>query len=162
MDGKNQLDFQVQNFFRNIVKKKKIIEKIKYARSLPDHQLVRSCSHQQPYNFFLIFVNFQTLPDNSEKTKISRFKAEKLALTQENFLVDYLRRKDFQSRSKKNPYILNYWEFGVTNYVSIVPFCDHKSLQIASFSFYFSFAIDKAKVIAKATCQFMAEISQPA
>ena len=47
---------------------KNIIKKIKYSRSLPEPENSR-CGHQQPYNFFLVFDNFRTLPGNSRKPK---------------------------------------------------------------------------------------------
>ena len=47
---------------------KKTIKKIKYSRSSPDPEN-SWCGHQQPYNFFSIFADFQKLPDNSGKLK---------------------------------------------------------------------------------------------
>ena len=47
---------------------KKFIKKIKYSRSSSDPENSQ-CGHQQPYNLFSVFVNIQTLPDNSGKPK---------------------------------------------------------------------------------------------
>ena len=57
----------MQNFMLNLFQK--IYPKnIKYSRSLLDPENYQ-CDHLQPYNFFLVFVDFWTLPDNSEKLK---------------------------------------------------------------------------------------------
>ena len=48
--------------------KKKSLKKINYSRSLSDPEN-SWCGHQQPYNFFSVFTDFQTLPDNSGKPK---------------------------------------------------------------------------------------------
>ena len=45
------------------------LKKIKYSRSSPDPENFRYC-YQQPYNFFLVFVDFRTLADNSGKQKL--------------------------------------------------------------------------------------------
>ena len=41
---------------------------MKYSRSLLDPENYQ-CGHQQPYNFFPIFANFQIVPGNSGKPK---------------------------------------------------------------------------------------------
>ena len=49
-DGKNSLDFQIQNFILNLLGKKSL-KKPKYYRSSPGPE--NSCSgSKQPYNFF--------------------------------------------------------------------------------------------------------------
>ena len=66
-DGKNSLDFQIQNFMLNLLEKKSL-KKPKYYRSSPGPE--NSCSgNKQPYNFFSAFISFRTLPDNSGKPK---------------------------------------------------------------------------------------------
>ena len=52
-----------------VLLKKKFIKKIKYSRSSTDNENSR-CGHQQPYNFFSVFTDFQTVPDNSGKPKL--------------------------------------------------------------------------------------------
>ena len=48
---------------------KNSLKEIKYSRSSPD--LGNSwCIHEHSYNFFLVFVNFRTLSDNSGKSKL--------------------------------------------------------------------------------------------
>ena len=53
-DGENQLEFQMRNFMPNYLTKR--IIKIDYSRSSLDLGNSR-CGHQQPYNFFLVFVD---------------------------------------------------------------------------------------------------------
>ena len=55
---------------------KKSLKEIKYSRSSPDPENYW-CGHQQSYNFFLVFVNFRTLPDNSRKPKSVHSKQKK-------------------------------------------------------------------------------------
>ena len=47
---------------------KKSLKEIKYLRSSSDSENYW-CGHQHSYNFFLVFVDFRTLPDNSGKPK---------------------------------------------------------------------------------------------
>ena len=47
---------------------KNSLKEIKYSRSSPDPEKYW-CSHQQSYNFFLVFVDFRTPPNNSRKPK---------------------------------------------------------------------------------------------
>ena len=47
----------------------KFIKKVKYSRSSPDPEN-SWCGHQQAYDFFSVFAYFQTLPDNSGKSKL--------------------------------------------------------------------------------------------
>ena len=61
--GRNQLDFQTQNFMLNLLKKS--VKKLHSSRSSSDPEN-SWCSHQRPFNFFLVFANFWTLPDFSE------------------------------------------------------------------------------------------------
>ena len=68
-DWKNQLDFQMQNFVLNILKKNSI-KKIKYSRSSPDPENSRS-GYQQPYNFFRFLLNsrhFQITQENPNQS----------------------------------------------------------------------------------------------
>ena len=88
----NQLDFQIQNFMLNLLKKKNK-KSIKYLEA-------------------------------------------RLAVNRKIFF-DYLKRKDFQSRSKKNPYVVNYWWDGVSKYSTISVIT-----KIIYFLIYFSFVID--------------------
>ena len=75
---------------------KKIIKKIEYSRNLSDPENYW-CGHQQPYNFFPIFGHFQITQENQNQLIWS----EKIAVTGEKCFLDYLKRKDFYSRSKK-------------------------------------------------------------
>ena len=75
---------------------KKIIKKIEYSRNLSDPENYW-CGHQQPYNFFPIFGHFQITQENQNQLIWS----EKIAVTGEKIFLDYLKRKDFYSRSKK-------------------------------------------------------------
>ena len=43
-----------------------------------------------------------------KKKKSIKYLEARLAVNRKIFF-DYLKRKDFQSRSKKNPYVVNYW-----------------------------------------------------
>ena len=61
-DEKSKLDFQTQNFMLIPLKE---IQK-KYSRSSPDPENSRS-GHRQPYIFFSVFADFETLPNNSGK-----------------------------------------------------------------------------------------------
>ena len=58
----------MHNFMLNLLRKKKLLKNMKYSRSLLDPENYQ-CGHQQPYNFFPIFANFQIVPDNSGKPK---------------------------------------------------------------------------------------------
>ena len=53
-DGENRLDFQMRNFMPNYLTKG--IIKTDYSTSSLDLGNSR-CGHQQPYNFFLVFVD---------------------------------------------------------------------------------------------------------
>ena len=76
----------------NLLRKQKLINKIKYSRSLQDADIfgVTISSH-------VIYFRFLR---QLRKTKIDRFEAEELAVTGEK-IFDYLKSKDFYSRSKK-------------------------------------------------------------
>ena len=63
-DGKNQLNFQMQNFTLNLLKKE-IIE-IKYSRSSLGPENFRY-NHHQPCNFFSLFVDFRTTQENQNR-----------------------------------------------------------------------------------------------
>ena len=134
----------MQNFFHNILKKKSLkksnILEARQTISLSNHVVISS------HIIFFFFANFQTLPDNSEKPNQS-IQSRKISFNWENFFVWLSQKERFLEPMEKNPYIFNYCGVGVSNYVSIAPFCDHEGLYFASSLFYFSFAIDNAKAI---------------
>ena len=68
MERIKELDLQMQNFILNVLKKKKIIKRNQVLKNSPDPENYWR-GHQQSYNFFLVFVDFRTLPDNSGKPK---------------------------------------------------------------------------------------------
>ena len=82
---------------------KKSFKKIKYSRSSPDTENYW-CGNQQSYNFFLVFVDFRTLPDNSVDSK-------------QIFFSRLSQKKKFLEPMEKNPYIVNCWWNCVSNYV---------------------------------------------
>ena len=95
--------------------KKKSLKEIKYSRSLPDPENYR-CGHKQPYNFFSVFSDFQTLPDNSGKPKSVDSK-RKNQLQLGKFFLRLSQKKRFLEPIAKNPCIVNYWWTGINNYV---------------------------------------------
>ena len=82
----------MQNFMLNLLKK--IHWKKQIFQKLPDPKNSR-CEHEQPYNFFLVVANFQTLLGNSKKNKITQFKAEKLAVTGEKIFIQLYQKEIF-------------------------------------------------------------------
>ena len=67
-DGKKSITFLDAEFYAESFEKK-LLKKIKYSRTSPDTETSR-CGHQQPYDFFSVFADFRTLPDNSGKQKL--------------------------------------------------------------------------------------------
>ena len=92
----DQLDFQINKISWIFWKKKKIIEKIEYSRSLSDPENYW-CGHQQPYNFFPISEHLQITQENQNQL----IQSEKIAVTGGKKFLDYLKRKDFYNQLKK-------------------------------------------------------------
>ena len=74
----------------------------KYSRSSPDPENLW-CDHQQPCNFFSVFVDSGNFQTTFRKTKIGRFKAEELTITEEkSFWLS--QRERFLATIEKNLY----------------------------------------------------------
>ena len=68
-NGKNQrIGFTDAELYTECFEKKKIIKRNQVLKNSPDPENYWR-GHQQSYNFFLVFVDFRTLPDNSGKPK---------------------------------------------------------------------------------------------
>ena len=119
-----------------------MLEDIKYSKSFLDPEN-HQCCHQQQYNFFSIFVDFRTLPDNSGIPKSFDSK-QKISCDRVNFFFDYLERKGFWSRSKKILFFVIITGEPVSATISIALF--QWSQRFIYFFFIFSFVIDNAKL----------------
>ena len=88
---------------------KKFINKMKYSRSSPDPDFLdlTISSHQQQYDFFLVFADFWTLAELRE-IKIGRLEAEELAVWGEGFQLSQKER--FLKPIKKVLILLFSWE----------------------------------------------------
>ena len=74
----------------------------KYSRSSPDPENLW-CDHQQPCNFFSVFVDSGNFQTTFRKTKIGRFEAEELTITEEkSFWLS--QRERFLATIEKNLY----------------------------------------------------------
>ena len=123
----------MHNFMLNLLQQKSLRSNILEARQTMEIFVVTISSHIISFCFLPIFAQLR-------KTKIGRFKAEELAVTGKK-IFDYLKRKDFWSRSKKIPILLI-----TAEPVSCLQryFGDHEDLYI-SFLFHFSLVTDNAK-----------------
>ena len=74
----------------------------KYSRGWPDPEN-SWCDHQQPYNFFPVFVDSGNFQTTFRKTKIGRFEGEELAVTEEKKFLIISKGKIFRD-NQKSPY----------------------------------------------------------
>ena len=84
------------------------MKEIKYSKSSPDPENYW-CSHQQSYHFFLTFVDFWLLSNNSGKPKLVDLKQKKLAVTGDFFFFRLSQKKIFLEPMEKILYVVNYW-----------------------------------------------------
>ena len=116
-----------------ILLKKDLLENIKSSKSFLDPENYQCC-HQEPYNFFSIFVGFWTLPDNSGIPKSVDSKL-KISCNRVIFF-HYTTGKVFGADRKKSFFRYHYWWVGISNYIystiSVIT-------EICIFLFYFQF-----------------------
>ena len=132
--GENQLDFQIQNLMLNLLKKRSL-KKLNIQDAFWPLKIIVVAIRNHIISF--------RFPDTSEqlrKTKISWFKAEKLAVTWGK-KFDYLKRKVFIADRKK---FLTSLITSEQAYVYSTILVITRNLCVSSL-FYFSFAIDNAR-----------------
>ena len=80
--------------------KEKSFKNLQKQKSSPDPENFRY-RHQQTFNLFLVFAVIQTLPDCSEAPKVIPLKQKNMIHVEIKKSGEYLKRNEFQSRSKK-------------------------------------------------------------
>ena len=106
---KNQL---MQKFYAETLEKKDLLKNMKCSRSLLDPEHCQ-CGHQQPYNFFSVFIDFLATHENQNQSIRSKI----ISCNRVIFSPIISKGKTFRADRKKFLFYDHYWWDGTSNYI---------------------------------------------